>query len=670
MQSTEPSVARPTWVVLLDALLDVVVVTFAGWTVLYEVGLFADLNGWTLTLVWAPLAAAAAGWMLLRAVRAGRSVRDDPAAPVAAGSGSSPVWLRVAGPALVAAAAGLALVNARAYFWPMWLTATVAGALLLWQVRGQVTGQARVDGAPVAGLSHWGALITSTALGVMSMFILRSSTDDVYYVNRSTWVAEHGSIALRDTMFGPETYEAAYGGGAPIASFEALLGTVAHFTGLHAGTVTYLVVVPVGSFLSGWAMWRLIRHWAPRRHLLVLLGAVAFLLMSGGTSNVGDFWLPRMWQGKVPAICVVVPLTWFYLTTWAERRHRSSLLMVAACGVTLTGLTSTAVILAPVMSAAVVLAGLLIRQGWAMFQAAVALSFFPVLMGVVVLLAPSPVGGAEPEVQPPADVFFRVLGDDPVIFTLALVALAAAPVLVRSGAARPLAGSAGLAALGVLAPGLLLILNAVTGSGPIAWRLMFCAPIAVLAGMLLAVPLRLPGRRTATTQSAVVGAAMAVVLVVLLAAGGTPIWERKSGDGNRWSEEPVWKVNPNAYREVRRALRIEHGDGPVLMPPGHMQVMAIYTTESFAVSPRHNYTRTLEADEREVRDRLLLESLGYPPGGEERPSASEVDAALARLDVSMACVKDHYAKVVSLVEDAGYVRTTPVGRLLCLRPPA
>ena len=90
-----------------------------------------------------------------------------------------------------------------------------------------------------------------------------TDTDDPYYVNRSVWVAEHGNAATLDTMFSPEVLNSPYGGGVPIASIESLLGVLAHMTGLRAGTVTYLVATPVFTALSVWAIWRLVRRWAP-----------------------------------------------------------------------------------------------------------------------------------------------------------------------------------------------------------------------------------------------------------------------------------------------------------------------------------------------------------------------------------------------------------------------
>ena len=161
----------------------------------------------------------------------------------------------------------------------------------------------------------------SVVLGVLASYLWLPDTDDPYYVNRSVWVAEHGNAATRDTMFSPEVFNSPYGGGVPISSVESLFGVVAHMTGTLAGTVTYLLVPPVFGVLTGFALWRLVRLWAPRRAFLVLVAASGFLVMSGN-SMLGNFWLVRIWQGKVIAVAVLMPVIWAYLTELHAMRER------------------------------------------------------------------------------------------------------------------------------------------------------------------------------------------------------------------------------------------------------------------------------------------------------------------------------------------------------------
>ena len=165
-------------------------------------------------------------------------------------------------------------------------------------------------------------LAVMAGTGVLTAFVHLADTDDPYYLNRSVWVAERGNASLVDTMFSPEVFNSPYGGGVPIASIESLYGVIAHLTGTLAGTINYLVAAPLAACLAVLAMWRLARRWAPRRAFLVFAGAVAFLMLSGD-SMLGNFWVVRIWQGKVIAVAMLMPFLWAYLVDAHEARTRS-----------------------------------------------------------------------------------------------------------------------------------------------------------------------------------------------------------------------------------------------------------------------------------------------------------------------------------------------------------
>ncbi len=377
---------------------------------------------------------------------------------------------------------------------------------------------------------------------VASLLIHLADTDDPYYLNRSVWVAEHGTAALRDTMFSPEVYNSPYGGGVPIASIEALYGVLAHLTGLAAGTMTYVVGTAVGTALAVWALWRLARAWAPRRAFWVFLAAVAFLMLSGD-SMLGNFWIPRMWQGKVLAVTILMPLVWAYLSDLVDagspRERRRALGLLLAAGVTFFGLTPTAVVWAPVTFGAVLVAAVLARRALLAVGGA-AMLVGPLVSGAAVVLFSTEVGGTTPTVIPSRASFVRILGEVGPMVALALVALCLAPVLARRGAPAAMAGASALVAVGVFAPGVLPLLNAVTGSGPILWRMLFVAPIAVLVGLLAALPWAPPraeDRGRAAPLVAAAGVAGVAVLVLGLVRGRTPGLvphrPRRSGHGDR-----------------------------------------------------------------------------------------------------------------------------------------
>ena len=142
---------------------------------------------------------------------------------------------------------------------------------------------------------------------------------------------------------------------------------------------------------------------------------------------------------------------------------------------------------APVILAAVLVSAVALRSSALAWAAR--LSIGPFVSGAaVVALSVEEVGGEDPVALSARDSFVRILGEQTPMVALSLIALGVAVVLARRGAPAALAGSAALGSVLVFAPGILSLVNTVTGSGPILWRMLYVAPIPVLVGLLLAAP--------------------------------------------------------------------------------------------------------------------------------------------------------------------------------------
>lgn len=698
-RSTRPTSTGPTLLrVVLDALTDAVVLSFALWTLLYCLGLATQWSLWPSGWLWLVATVLIIGWRLWAELgdRPGTAPTEE-APPPPMGAEREPsrasAWLPVVVVLLAVLAAAAGAVWTEASFSVAWLATVAACALALWwawrsrwllgtDVAGSGTdaGDAqtghRTDERP-GWASRWTgdvlALATSLGLGVLAAFLHLADTDDPYYVNRSVWVAERGNAALLDTMFSPEVLNSPYGGGIPIASIEALIGVIAHMTGMRAGAATYLVAGPVAAFLTGWALWRLVRAWAPRRQVLVLAGAVVFLALSGD-SMLGNFWVPRMWQGKVMAVAMLMPLLWVYLTRIHEssgKERRWAGVMLLAGGVAFFGLTPTAVVWGPLMTGAALLAALLLRAR-ALAVGALLLSVGPVASGLAVIAFSTDVGGKEPVALPAFESFVRILGEQGPMVALSFLALGLATLLARRGVAAALAGSSALVSTLVFAPGVLDLVNAVTGSGPILWRMLYCAPIPVLAALLLAVPVpTLPAvaHRPAALARAVPWLAVAAVLAGFV-LGGRPIWSHTGHGGPvSVSSTPEWKLDRKALKDVR-ILEEQGVEGTVLLPPRWMKVLTMYTTDAFPVVPRKWFVTNMEEPRQVRRSRMLLFDLsaGRPP----LPPAGDVRKAVQRLDLTLACAGPGptRTRVLALYEEAGLTGTRTAGRLACRTPPA
>ena len=412
----------------------------------------------------------------------------------------------------------------------------------------------------------------------------------------------------------------------------------------------------------------------------VLVVAIAFLMLSGD-SMLGNFWIVRMWQGKVMAVTFLMPLIWAYLTEVhdAERRGDRSarnrgLALLLAAGVAFFGFTPTAVVWGPVMFGVVVLAAAAVRSRTLLLGGAL-MVVGPVVSGLAVIaFSAEAVGGEDPTPLSARASFVRMLGEVGPMVALALVALAVAPLLARRGAPAALAGASALVGVLVYAPGVLDLINAVTGSGPILWRMLYVAPVPVLVGLLVALPWAKGDRplpataedeRRGNLERAGALAGLAAV-VVGFALGGRPVWAYTGHGGPvTVSSRPEWKLDLEALDDVE-VLAEQDLDGTVLLPPRRMKVLTMYTTEAFPVVPREWFIQNMDEPRASTQARRML----YDVAGGEGPFPSEgnVREALEQLDVTLACVGDgkDADRVVEIYEAAGYRNKQTVGSLTCL----
>ena len=389
-----------------DRLLDVSVVVLATWTVVYHVCLVLRLGvQWAVALEALTLAGLGLlAWRAARGRRGGGTPTDptdptdppDPTGPPdpafsrrGAGTGPDDVLEPpgvVRGALLTTAALAAvvaALLMAVRAAWPlvagMWLTAAVAGTLLAvveyrsGVVAGAVglgpavgraapargaaasTGRPGLRGSLRAALSGSGpgsavALVWAVGLAVLALLARWSNPDDLYYVNLAQWVVDHGTFPVRDTLFSDQVYPMA--SWPPVASYDALAGTLAWLVGVPAASVVYVVVPPVATFLSVLALWRLLRTWQVRAVALALSVALAFLLADGGTGYAapGNLFLIRIWQGKVILLCLLVPLLLVYALRFVERPTWRRAGWLFAGGVGAVGLSTTAMFLVPLLA--------------------------------------------------------------------------------------------------------------------------------------------------------------------------------------------------------------------------------------------------------------------------------------------------------------------------------
>ncbi|MGI8882469.1 MAG: DUF6077 domain-containing protein [Jatrophihabitans sp.] len=496
------------------------------------------------------------------------------------------------------------------------------------------------------------AFATAAGLGVFSTFVFHADADDTFYVNRAQWVADHGTIATRDTMFGNQHLPAISGAGVPVSSIETLQGAIAHLAQIAAGSVAYLITPAVGTFLAVWAIWRLIRCWAPRRQAGCFVVAMVYLLWAGQTpATLGVFFLPRMQQGKAIFVAMLVPLIYLYLTRWVQAPTRRTAGYLVACGVAAEGLTSSATFVVPLLCAAVAIP-LLLRREWRTAAGCFLPFGYPLGVGVVVQVLYESVNAPNALMSTPATLHF-VFGASWFALIGWVGVLVAAFVVRRSA---PVVGIA-IVLLVVLAPGALAVMKGVIGAEAVLWRTMWVAPIAVCVGMLASVTLPARARWAAPIP--------VVILVAALIAAGTPFWAPRRQVSI--ADRPTWRYSAVALDQARAILRDDHVPGPVLAPADTSLALTILTTRLHAVSPYWPYTVTVVEPAAEHAARLRLARLMRSTIG--APTAAELRGELAILHVGWVCLRPHWRGRLALFATAGYSTRRHIRSAVCLQLP-
>ncbi|MFL6168245.1 MAG: DUF6077 domain-containing protein [Ornithinibacter sp.] len=521
-------------------------------------------------------------------------------------------------------------------------------------------------------------LLVGLVGGILTLFVYNVSFDDVFYVNKAVFVAENGTIPLRDTMYSSEVLPAIRGAGTvPVQSFEVFQGAVAHVVGMSGGTAAYMVTPPIVLGLTVWVMWWLCRTWSRGAALSAFVVGASYLAFgmytapgANGSIAMSSIPLRAAWQGKVVLLCVALPMAYLALSRWATHRRARDLLLVFMIGAASVGLSGTATFLVPPIALTVTAAMMLTRRaGWA---GALALALYPLGAGVVASL----IGGGTDYgelLRSAPEAFHGVVGQG-VWGWLGGLALLLGAWAVRRGGAGVVAASASLAGVVVIAPFMPGLVAAVTGAGPIVWRLPWIIPIPVLLGVLAAAPLAWRSPGAAVSESSVLGRIPdrlvpvlswgGLVLVLLMVVlGGRPVWAEDSP--GRMMSAPAWKFPALALEQAAALAERAPTNGPVLAPRPTMGALAITTADVHAVDPRAFFLQSLVEDPETAAARRRL-SVDMRPG-QTRVSASFADD-LDRLEVAMVCLDRTQSAARDEMGTLGWAqdRQPPVG-LRCWR---
>jgi hypothetical protein len=433
---------------------------------------------------------------------------------------------------------------------------------------------------------------------------------------------------------------------------------------VHPASVAYYLTPPVFTFLATWALWRLLRLWAPRAVAACFVVGIVYWLMSAQLLQTpGSFFLGKMWQGKVVFLAWLVPTLYALLTGWVGRRDARTALLLLAAGVAAIGMTGSAAFVAPLVIAAGAVP-LVARREW---------GGLPVLAGAAAF--PFFVGFAATRIYPLAELlgagehatswYFENVFGTGLVAAVGAVALVSAPWLARRGSPRRVVSGIVVLAVALLAPGILQVLQEASGASGALRRTLWAVPLPALVGLLAAVPLGALVRRSRPLARAAV-AVPALILVGLLTAFGNPLWDSQTGRQSYVTARPTWKTEQVPLAKARAILALYGGEGPILADKRTMGAIALLTVDPKAVNPREWYMRLTGESKKRKSERLLLTEFVSGPGPQVR--RAQARAALADLDVDLVCVDGERAGVIREVMTAGPYRPAfSVAGVECLR---
>jgi hypothetical protein len=517
---------------------------------------------------------------------------------------------------------------------------------------------ASVDPAALEPQSAIVALVWAVALAVLTLCLLRPNPDDVYYVNLSQWVTDHGTFPLRDTIFSNQVYPMS--SWPPMASYDALAGTVARLVDIRAAAVVYIVAPPIVTALSVLALWRLLRAWRVRAVSVALSSALIFLLLDGASKHApGTLFVSRLWQAKVVFLCVMVPVLLVYAVRYVERpsRERAGWLFVG--GVAAVGVTTSAMFLVPLIAIAGA-APLVPRSTRRALIGFAAMAVYPLAAGVVT----KAVGGrsaddfAQGEIRFDPAWFGHQVFHDGVVAVLGVGAVLLGALIIPNRFARVTTGLLAVLVGITFIPGFTHLSFDVVGLGPTLWRMSWLVTVAGLVGVAAT-------RVTERWSTPTLRSAGPVGLTVLLVVFSDPIWS--GATSTTWDAPFHYQREPETVLMANRVIRgSQRGD--VVMAPSELSLtITVLTTRIHSVDPRGYFMNYLRDDKAFQYSKRVALSNFVNDIGSFRPAAIKRD--LMALSVDVVCLNAPDTSRIRRVARWGYRPTYRSGAYRCLTRP-
>ncbi|MEY4899702.1 MAG: hypothetical protein RL741_276 [Actinomycetota bacterium] len=544
--------------------------------------------------------------------------------------------------------------------------------------------KAQVEVAADYKTFHWFAWLIAAGMALVASATLRPQSDDTNYVNISTWIAERGTISIRDTVYSNEFFDTK-----PLGSaWESMWGVFAYVTNMSAPTLLYVIAVPILTAISIFALDRGMRSMHVRHTNFALIIVSLFLILDGeNIFSFGVFHGPRIWQGKAFFVSAMIPLLIGAGIVWARSGRRNDLIRFLLVAIGATGLTTTATMLIPMFT--LVIAGVVGYQrgikdaGWTSLA-----MLAPLYVGLAFRgtrsedsnamghLASDTLAFAQPatilsgqSALPDPNEFVRLMAEPQLHAALFALVMCWGWLGSESRTARRVIAGLSLVWAIVYVPPVLAVIEEVTGVAQVSWRFWWLLPIPMLLGAAASACAAGLIRITSINhhKNLTLGLATALLLAFIVIPG-KPVWLSSLGQvnqqGARLMWPPGWKVF-GGYYEAMEILDVIAKDGDIVAARQNIEFsMAATTVRIHPVLPKVYWFPevTGPVGQAQYLDRITIHQF---TSRNQDPFLPPLDlkvlpGALKRVGVDVVCLDADRLDAIKLVKTFGYTQGAQV----------
>jgi uncharacterized membrane protein YiaA len=531
---------------------------------------------------------------------------------------------------------------------------------------------------------HWFPWLIAAGMALVASVTLRPQSDDTNYLNLSTWIAERGTMPLRDTIYSDQVFETR-----PLGSaWESMWGVFAHITNISAPTLLYVVAVPILTAISIFALDRGMRSMHVRHTNFGLAIVSLFLILDGANIfSFGVFHGARIWQGKAFFVSAMIPLLIGAGIVWTRSGRRNDLIRFLLIAIGAAGLTTTATMLVPMIT--VVIACVVGYQrgvkdaGWTSLAMLtplyVGLTFRgtnsadsnamgQLVTNTLAFVQPATLISTLGELPDPNE-FVRLMARPPLHAALFALAMCWGWLGAESRTARRVIAGLSLMWAIVYLPPVLAVVEQISGVSAISWRFWWLLPIPMLIGAAASAVASGLIRVTSVNRHKTTTLALATALLLaFIVIPAKPVWLSSLGQVNGQSARlmfpPGWKVF-GGYYEAKEILDVIAQDGDIVAARQNVEFsLAATTVRIHPVLPKVYWFAEATGPEGKAQftDRVMIRQFTSKDQDPELPALdlSVLPGALDRVGVDVVCLDADRPDAIKFVKDLGYTQGAQV----------